>query len=176
MSTGDAGTDGNERLKFIKCYDWFQRTTEMLEYTVITVCHITKAGIAKGKGEIFDAAETGKILYSSKVIGMVYSELDYFSQGGRRNQTPRFWTDKTVIVDPNGPIKDNKQPIVELAIQKSKESSFKGSIFFRHKAEACWMEEIRGVELDNLLAYNDREIKNNVVNAINLANETPEFN
>ena len=178
MSTGDPSHDGNERLKYIKCFDWFQRTTEMLEYTVLTVCHVTKSGISKGKPDVFDASETAKILYSAKFFGMVYSELDYFSQKGMRNQTPKYWQDTTITPDANGPQKDNKQPIVELAVQKSKESAFKGSIYFRHKSEACWMDEIRGAEYENLIAWNEEEIRktasSNLVLNDRMSND-PEF-
>lgn len=138
MKTGNSHTDENERLKFVRVYDWFQSSTELMNYTVLTCAHVTKIGIAKGRPEQSDLSETGKGIYASKIIGMVYSEFDHIkSRGGYDSNISMCWID-----DEDTDSIDKRKPIVEVSITKNKISSFKGQLFFKHKSDACHITPI----------------------------------
>jgi DNA primase catalytic core len=148
MSTGNEKQDTDERTKFIRVYEWFQRATEQLGFTVVTCAHITKAGMAKGRPSQTDISETGKALFSSKFIGMVYSELDYFSSENNRDQASMYW------IDDRSESIDNRKPVVELNITKSKETSFKGMIYLKHDNDCCYMEEVDTARMAGLKKRN----------------------
>lgn len=148
MRTGTS-SDNDERIKFARIYDWAQATTERLAYSFLTCAHITKSGIAKGKPEQSDLSETGKILYASKVIGMVYSELDYLSSIYKKENATLYWTDENDHENV-----DKRKPIVQVNFSKNKETSFKGVMYFKHKADACYMEPITNAEADILNELN----------------------
>lgn len=141
MATGNSKYDSDERIKFVRVYDWFQRATEQHKFSVATCAHITKMGMSKARPEQSDLSETGKAIYSSKVIGMVYSQLDHFSSLHKRDAASMYWTDEDSIS------LDNRKPIVELDITKCKETSYKGTIYLRHDNDCCYMDEISAKEM-----------------------------
>lgn len=145
-------SDNDERIKFARIYDWVQATTETLEYTFATCAHITKVGMAKGKPDQADLSETGKIIFASKVIGMVYSELDYLTSVHRRNDAMRYWVDEKEIDNV-----DRRKPIVEMNITKNKEAQFKGTMFFKHKSDACYLEPMTSQEVEIMENLNKEE-------------------
>lgn len=126
----------DQNARFIEICDWMQRTTEELSYSVLTCAHITKGGIARGRPEQTDILNTGKMQFSAKVIGLVYSDLDY-AKAMNRTKADVYWE----IPNP-GQDQDSKRPIVELNISKNKLSGYKGHLYFKHLSEACHMELI----------------------------------
>lgn len=162
MITGKGSTDNDERIKFARIYDWVQATTETMEYTFATCAHITKSGMAKGKPDQSDLSETGKIIFASKVIGMVFSELDYLTSVHRRDDSVMYWLDENERDN-----LDRRKPIVEMNITKNKEAQFKGTMYFKHKSDACALQPMTTTEVEllveaNKLAANDldRRIQN----------------
>jgi hypothetical protein len=152
MVTGNPGQDADERIKFARVYDWFQKTTELLNYTVLTCAHVTKGGISRGRPHQNDLSETGKILFASKFIGMVYSELDYLKSLGEGSYGEMYWVDEDDDYSP-----DNRKPIVEVSITKNKIVGYKGTLYFRHKADACYMEEITSAEVMDIKNKNKKQ-------------------
>lgn len=147
MKTGDPSTDSNERIKYIELYNWMQQYTEKLQFSLATVCHVTKAGISKGKPCIDDISESGKAIYAAKAIGMVYSKLDDKSQN--KDNCTTYWNDTEDME-----AVDTRKPIIELDIQKNKETAFKGQLWFKHKPECVWIEEMSSTEVRDLRLNN----------------------
>jgi DNA primase catalytic core len=163
MVTGNMSTDGDERIKFARIYDWVQATTEVMEYSFLTCAHITKSGMARGKPEQSDLSETGKIIFSSKVIGIVYSELDYLTSVHKRDNSTMYWIDETEVDNI-----DKRKPIVEVNITKNKEAQYKGNMFFKHKADACYMEPIDKNTLQKIISANESQDENEDVEVKNI--------
>jgi len=143
MITGKGSTDNDERIKFARIYDWVQATSETMKYTFLTCAHITKSGMAKGKPDQHDLSETGKIIFASKIIGMVYSELDYLTSVHRRDEALMYWKDEREVDNI-----DRKKPIVEMNVTKNKEAQFKGTMYFKHKSDACYMQPMSTAEVE----------------------------
>lgn len=161
MITGTAA-DTDERIKFTRIYDWAQATTETMSYTFATCAHVTKSGSAKGKPEQTDLSETGKIGFASKMIGMVYSEIDYLTSVHRRDDAVMYWTDESEVDN-----LDRRKPIVEMNITKNKGAQFKGNMYFKHKSDACLLqpmtfEEVNRTVEANKLAANDEQMGHNM--------------
>lgn len=154
MKTGDPNIDSNERVKYIELYNWMQSQTEKLQFSLATVCHVTKQGISKGMPTIDDIAESGKAIYACKIIGMVYSGLDDRSKP--KDKCDMYWEDNE-----DTEAMDNRKPIVLLDIQKNKETAFKGELYFKHKPECAWMEEMPKEDVKNLKALNAAVIRKN---------------
>ncbi len=130
----------DQNSRFIQICDWMQRTTEELKYSILTCAHITKGGIARGRPEQNDILNTGKMQFSAKMIGLVYSDLDY-SKLANKPTSSLYWE------YPQSLTGDTRRPIVELNISKNKLSSYKGLIHFKHLSESCHMELMTRTEV-----------------------------
>jgi len=148
MITGTQA-DNEERIKFARIYDWVQKTTEVDQYSFLTCAHITKSGMAKGKPDQSDLSETGKIIFASKVIGMVYSELDYLTSVHRRDDAVLYWNDDREVDNI-----DRRKPIIEMNITKNKEAQFKGTMYFKHKSDSCLLQPMTSQEAKQLIETN----------------------
>lgn len=166
MATGNSKFDGDERVKFIRIYEWLQRVTEELEFSVVTCAHITKNGMSKERPEQSDLSETGKSIYSSKLIGIAYSKLDHFSSKHMRDRCDMYWIDET------SEMADQRKPIVEFDITKCKETSFKGTIYFKHDNDCAYMEEISQASVKQIKLFNaeqsNRELETHTDNIDNI--------
>jgi len=120
------GGDGDERIKFKRAFQWIQDTTDWLDYTAVWTIEMTKQGL-QGKGRFFHAAETAKIAYGAKLVGVLYNEMH-----DKRELAQTYWLD-----EPRGEgMPQFKRPIVQVEIEKNKllkAGSFKGTLYFKFR-------------------------------------------
>jgi len=101
-----------------------KRITEQLGVTIFISTHTTKGFKYRGL-EIEAIKGSGQSIFDAKIIGSIYS--DYKS-----NYTAaKIWWPKD----------GEMMPVLELAIVKSKVSSFSGTVFFYHTPDICKLEE-----------------------------------
>jgi DNA primase len=142
-----AGDQGEERIKYKRAADWIQHTTDVLNYTAIWTVEVTKMGLYSGRPSLADLAETAKITFGFKFIGMLYNDVHQALQ--RNNAQPKnYW------VDPTAPA-DKKSPILEISVQKNKISEFKGDLCWKLQDHVARMEETTRKQFKKEIA--DRE-------------------
>jgi hypothetical protein len=120
------GGEGEERIKFKRAFQWIQDTTDWLDYTAVWTVEMTKQGLS-GKGRFFHAAETAKIAYGAKLVGVLYNEMH-----DRRELAEMYWMDEPTQ-EGMAPF---KRPIVQVEIEKNKllkAGSFKGTLYFKFR-------------------------------------------
>jgi DNA primase len=122
----NVGGEGEERIKFKRAFQWIQDTTDWLDYTAVWTVEMTKQGLS-GKGRFFHAAETAKIAYGAKLVGVLYNEMH-----DRRELAEMYWMDEPTQ-EGMAPF---KRPIVQVEIEKNKllkAGSFKGTLYFKFR-------------------------------------------
>jgi len=122
----NVGGEGEERVKFKKAFQWIQDTTDWLDYTAVWTVEMTKQGF-QGKGRFFHAAETGKIAYGAKLVGVLYNEMH-----DKRELAETYWMDEPTQEGMSA----FKRPIVQVEIEKNKllkAGSFKGTLYFKFR-------------------------------------------
>jgi hypothetical protein len=77
-------------------------------------------------------AETGKLAYALKAVGLVYNELH-----DKRNLSCTHWLDKV-----EGEQEPVRRPILEVEWAKNKISGFKGNQYLKFHDELAYLEEI----------------------------------
>ena len=77
-----------------------------------------------------------------------------YSSRSARDKATMYWIDPTCTENV-----DKKQPVLELTITKCKETSFKGMLYFKHKSDSCFMEEMSMDEARLLMEQNASKFK-----------------
>jgi hypothetical protein len=120
------GGEGDERIKYKKAFQWIQDTTDWWDYTALWTVEMTKQGLS-GKGRFFHAAETAKIAYGAKLVGVLYNEMH-----DKREFATTYWMDDPGV-EGQAPF---KRPVVQVEIEKNKllkAGSFKGTLYFKFR-------------------------------------------
>jgi len=150
ITTGETQYDRDLRMRYVRICEWIEKNVVNEDFTFVTCAHITKSGMAKGRPDQNDLSETGKILFASTLIGMVYSELDYLTSVHRRDESIMYWNDPDTLYG-----LDHRKPIVEVSVTKNKEGGLKDILYFKHKADACSMEPLTTEETRELRERNE---------------------
>lgn len=122
----NVGGEGDERIKYKRAFQWVQDTTDWWDYTAVWTVEMTKQGL-QGKGRFFHAAETAKIAYGAKCVGVLYNEMH-----DKREFATTYWMDDPGVEGQPA----FKRPVVQVEIEKNKllkAGNFKGTLYFKFR-------------------------------------------
>lgn len=139
-----AGAD--ERIKFKRVAEWTMKISETRRMTMVFTVELTKKGM-DGRPNISDLAESGKLVYAMKGIGLFYNELH-----DRRRMAQTFWVEQYKD-QATGKVMPVKRPIIEIDWAKNKITEFKGNHYLRFYDNVARIEEMSKEEFD-------REVEN----------------
>jgi DNA primase catalytic core len=131
----------DERIRFKRVAEWCMRVTETRRMSMVATVELTKMGM-EGRPRLQHLAETGKLQYAMKAVGLLYNELH-----DRRKQATTFWVDETTPI--LGEQASKRRPIIELEWAKNKVSEFKGAHYLKFYDHVARVEEMT---LDDLKA------------------------
>jgi hypothetical protein len=122
-----------ERIRYKRVAEWTMRITETRRMTMVFTVELTKIGM-DGRPRLYMLAESGKLMYAMKAVGLVYNELH-----DKRQQAGTYWVDGQDDGVVNQQI---KRPILEIEWAKNKISEFKGSQYMRFHDHLALLEEM----------------------------------
>jgi hypothetical protein len=138
-----SGGGDDERIKAKRAAEWMQKISDTLDLTIVCTMECNKQGMNSKRPHIEHLGESGKMAFSFKLVGMVYNDLHE-----NRERARSFWMDG-----------DRKRPVLEVAYEKNKITSYKGTHYFKFYDENAKLEEI---SLDQLIAMQQQEHQNKV--------------
>jgi DNA primase catalytic core len=127
----DDKRSSEERIRYKRVAEWSMRVTETRKITMVFTVELTKVGM-DGRPRLHMLAETGKLAYALKAVGLVYNELH-----DKRNLSCTHWLDKV-----EGEQEPVRRPILEVEWAKNKISGFKGNQYLKFHDELAYLEEI----------------------------------
>lgn len=139
------------RIKFMNLSDMIKGLTVTYSMPIVNIMELRKQERAEAKPNLQDIKETNDIMYDADIIMLIHQELNNI-----REKSNLYWKSKNDGKDFFG--EDIKFPINELIIAKTKESGFKGSLFFRFRSDKATFHEMRASEArdgDPNVYYND---------------------
>jgi len=163
------GGEGEDRARFKAAFQWAQDSSDHLDYTSLWSLEMTKAGF-EGKGRFWHAAETAKIAYGAKLVGVLYNELH-----DRREKAEHYWLDQA----DNPQLELRKRPVVQMEIEKNKVNSFKGTLWFKFHEESARLiptsrEEVED-EIKKMTSVDSGALVDNIIGVADHQEEAPEF-
>jgi len=130
-----SGNGDDERIKAKRASEWMQKISDTMDLTIICTMECNKQGMNSKKPHIEHLGESGKMAFSFKLVGMVYNDLHE-----NRERAKTYWTDPT----------GKNRPVIEVAYEKNKITSYKGTHYFKFRDECAKLDEISRVQLDDL--------------------------
>jgi DNA primase catalytic core len=124
----------DERIRFKRVAEWCMRMTETRRMSMVATVELTKMGM-EGRPRLQHLAETGKLQYAMKAVGLLYNELH-----DRRQNATTFWVDESESII-NGRTMD-RRPIIEIEWAKNKVSEFKGAHYLKFYEHVARVEEM----------------------------------
>lgn len=138
----DEGGSDDRRNRFVNVASWAQNVSDTRRITMLFTCELTKEGM-KERPRLYQTAETSKIAYAFKAVGMVWNALHIL-----REKAQEYWIDTLVDPTTQQPTGDKvKRPIIELIWEKNKVSEYKGSHYFRFWDHSARVEPLTFAEL-----------------------------
>jgi DNA primase len=137
----DDQASSEERIKFKRVAEWTMRMTETHPMSMVFTVELRKQGM-DGRPRISDLAESGKLIYAMKAIGMFYNELH-----DKRNLCQNFWVEETKDPVTGQVIATTNRPIIEADWAKNKITEFKGTHYLRFYDNVARIEELSTEDL-----------------------------
>jgi len=140
----------SERIRVKRVVEWAQWMSDTKGVSMIFTMELNKSGM-RGRPRMETTAETAKISFAFKAIGMLYNELH-----DTREEANTYWVDSPLdpITKAPGP-KDQlvKRPILEINWEKNKITDYKGRMYWKlwdHCAtcEPVTLDDVRAYELE----------------------------
>lgn len=139
------------RIKFMNLSDMIKGLTVTYSMPIINIMELRKQERAEAKPNLQDIKETNDIMYDADIIMLMHQELNNI-----RERSDMYWKSRDEGKNFFG--EDIKFPINELIIAKTKESGFKGSLYFRFRSDRAIFHEMLAKEIRDANAdvyYND---------------------
>ena len=127
---------GRPSIKAKRAAEWMQKISDTLDLTIVCTMECNKQGMNSKRPHIEHLGESGKMAFSFKLVGMIYNDLHE-----NRERAKNYWTDS------NG--KD--RPIIEVAYEKNKITSYKGTQCFKFRDECATLEEISSAQIEEMV-------------------------
>ena len=152
-----SGSGDDERIKAKRASEWMQKISDVLDLTIICTMECNKQAQASKKPRIEHLGESGKMAFSFKLLGMVYNDLHE-----NREKAKSYWMDG-----------ERKRPVIEVAYEKNKITSYKGTNYFKFYDDQARLEEISFEELQKMRQqdHQDRVQKDTGIPNVNLFGE-----
>jgi len=128
------GTGIDMRINFKMAAEWMQKMSDSLNITFICSLEPTKQAMTAKKPHMEHIAESSKIQFSFKLLGLVHNQMHE-----ERGRAKMFWTDNGI-----------KRPILEVNYEKNKITEFKGTHWFKFRDDRALLEEISFDEIKQM--------------------------
>ena len=129
-----SGGGDDERIKAKRASEWMQKISDVLDLTIICTMECNKQAQTSKKPRIEHLGESGKMAFSFKLLGMVYNDLHE-----NRERAKSYWIDG-----------ERKRPVIEVAYEKNKITSYKGTNYFKFYDDQAKLEEISFEEMQQM--------------------------
>lgn len=139
------GESDDERIATKRVVQWAQKVADTGMATMLFTIEVNKQGMT-GRPRYKDVAETAKIGFAFKAIGMVYNELHDKGEGARL-----FWDCKQMDLE-TGIEQARKRPVVEIYWEKNKINDRKISTWWRLWDHCATVEAMSDAEVKALRA------------------------
>ena len=126
----------DRRVRFSNVASWAQNTSDTRRITMVFTCELTKEGM-RARPQLYQTAETSKIAYAFKAIGMVWNEVQAYKETAKL-----YWVDSVVDLRNGAMMGQVRRPIIEVHWQKNKITGIQSRHHFKLWDNSACVEQM----------------------------------
>lgn len=141
------GDSTNIRVDFKRAAEWMQKISDTMNVTFVCSLEPTKQAMSNKRPHMEHIAESSKIQFSFKLLGLVYNQMHEM-----REKAQLYWTDS------NG----QKKPIIQVDYEKNKITAFKGTHYFKFEDDRARLTEMTFEDIKQTMINEYNEMRRSV--------------